>query len=367
MMKSCSSNIRVSIAVVFMISVSAMILVSMENNYLLKTQQHQHTGREVKELSYNDNRAAVVTNNANMSDDSPGGTTTNCISAVADDDNQYNTAAVGGGGDLNELVRNAKQIFITIPPKSAGTSLKTFVNQCMGYQAQDNFFNHNHTIESFMVENLNLPKVIAGHLYSDSPLLRILRNASKNTLIVYIHREEAERFHSAIKHVVHRYCRVSLEEQNVYNVTNGNHCEVQETHLINEIIRKKKHEVGWGSEKLLTCEVYSTIENTAPNMIFLHYKEVDKLQAAIAAHHCPDISSQHQNVAKEKEKGMNITISLSYGNKKGTHSPSLEEWIKGKGELLEWGYNIHTDNHCQWKTRHMEDELFKCSDGILSV
>eukprot|EP00957_Ditylum_brightwellii_P022976 1734066-Ditylum_brightwellii.AAC.1 len=63
--------------------------------------------------------------------------------------------------DLNELVSRAEQVFITMPAKSAGSSLKDFVTQCMNVDpwiGQDNFINGAPLVNKFMTDSLHLPK-----------------------------------------------------------------------------------------------------------------------------------------------------------------------------------------------------------------
>lgn len=257
--------------------------------------------------------------------------------------------------ELDEVLNSSKQIFITMPAKSAGTSLKAFVNQCTNYEPIDNFINKQFEIRDFMTSSLELPKIIAGHCYSSENLINLIQNTSKNTLLVFIHREETDRLRSAIKQVVtDSLCHV-----------NDENCKIDESYLISEVIQKRQDELHFGAPEILTCDVYNKIEETMPKMIFVNYKNVDKLQAAIAAHHCPEYLDKpvHANVDKEKPFSVSVALDKSTGE-----STSLEYWINAKGELLEWGYQLKREQSCQGTTRHMEDRLFECgSNGFLMV
>uniref|UniRef100_A0A7S2A0I2 Uncharacterized protein n=1 Tax=Ditylum brightwellii TaxID=49249 RepID=A0A7S2A0I2_9STRA len=272
--------------------------------------------------------------------------------------------------DLNELVSRAEQVFITMPAKSAGSSLKHFVNQCMNVdpwigQNNNNFINGAPRVNKFMTDSLHLPKVIASHLYGEDTLLRLLQNTGRNTLLIYIHREETSRLLSAVKQVISRACSGNIPFDRKYDEVrvNGTHCEIDESFIVKEIIVKKQNEMRNSAGRILTCDVYDKIDDTAPKMVFLHYKQADKLQAIIAAHHCQDMLEKlsHQNI--DADKKMQVSVVLE----KSKTEVRLDEWIKAKGELLEWGYQLKEGEGCQAKTRHMEDKLLSCDDELLLI
>ena len=126
-------------------------------------------------------------------------------------------------------------------------------------------------------------------------------------------------------------------------------------------------EVGFSTHRLLTCQSYKAIQENAPQLVFLHYKQVDKLQKLLAKHHCPEMLGElpiRANMAEDKS----LKVLL---HKKGTdearNSVDLEEWLHAKGPSMEWTLKLRRDASCQAKTFHMEDELFACPDETLRV
>jgi len=62
------------------------------------------------------------------------------------------------------------------------------------------------------------------------------------------------------------------------------HVELNETHcILDEIpvvdsLKTRVTGIGRGASDTLTCKTYKAIEENEPNVIFLHYKQVNKLQ-----------------------------------------------------------------------------------------
>eukprot|EP00957_Ditylum_brightwellii_P028838 2178882-Ditylum_brightwellii.AAC.1 len=78
--------------------------------------------------------------------------------------------------DLNELVSRPKHVFITMPAKSVGTSLKNVVKQCMHIDEHpgNSSINLSANAKEFMADSLHLQKIIAGYSYSSGTLLYLL-------------------------------------------------------------------------------------------------------------------------------------------------------------------------------------------------
>ena len=106
-------------------------------------------------------------------------------------------------------------------------------------------------------------------------------------------------------------------------------------------------------------------EQNTPNMIVLHYKQANKLQKLLAKHHCPELLEEppiEANVAKEKR----LTVYLRL-QKQGGAVVNLAKWLHEKSATLEWSLKLKKHVSCQAKTRHMEDDLFACSDQTIKV
>jgi len=112
--------------------------------------------------------------------------------------------------------------------------------------------------------------------------------------------------------------------------------------------------------------------------VFLHYKQVNKLQTLLAKHHCPELLDElpiEVNVAEDKE----LKVFLHIGKDDVSNAASIEElfhekgavrieeWLQAKGPAMEWALNLRNDVSCQAKTIHMENELFGCPDEALKV
>ena len=133
-----------------------------------------------------------------------------------------------------------------------------------------------------------------------------------------------------------------------------------------DLIARRHREVGGGATKILTCQLYNTIQENAPHLVFLHYKQVDKLQAFLAKHHCPELLDElpvEENLARDKP----LKILLHKRTDNITNAVDLEEWLNAKAPALEWTLRLRRSASCQAKTIHMEDELFNCPEEALRV
>ena len=110
-------------------------------------------------------------------------------------------------------------------------------------------------------------------------------------------------------------------------------------------------------------------------MVFVHYKQANKLQKLLAKHHCPELLEEpptEANVATENR--MEVYLRLQKGEDAGTVTSTstsivvkLDEWLHEKSATLEWSLKLKKHVSCQAKTRHMEDDLFACSDQTIKV
>eukprot|EP00816_Leptocylindrus_hargravesii_P004755 CAMPEP_0196826728 /NCGR_PEP_ID=MMETSP1362-20130617/93778_1 /TAXON_ID=163516 /ORGANISM="Leptocylindrus danicus, Strain CCMP1856" /LENGTH=268 /DNA_ID=CAMNT_0042207315 /DNA_START=358 /DNA_END=1161 /DNA_ORIENTATION=+ len=268
-----------------------------------------------------------------------------------------------------------------MPAKSAGSSMKAFVEECTKSTLTDNFLNDGEEdIVNLLVrgglEGLHPPKLIASHIYHAETLTKLVTNVPSKVLLIYIHRNENERLLSSLKHVIKSrqgaFCKhpPKLIASHIYRaevltklVTNvrsevlliyihrnenerlksalkeviksrrGLFCNVRydekngtciltEDKLI-EPIRARFHEIGFSQATLLTCEVYEAIERNSPNMLFMSFEEANRLQRLLAKKYCPDIDPLiHSN--KDGAKGMHTQVQIQ------EHSEEvlvdLEEW-----------------------------------------
>jgi|AntRauTorckE5430_2_1112549.scaffolds.fasta_scaffold10464_1 hypothetical protein len=273
-------------------------------------------------------------------------------------------------GNMDAMIASARHIFITMPAKAAGTSLTEFTKKCtksptMNYQ----FINSLEESEKFLSGTLHLPSIITSHLtVGDLPLVDLAQHSTRNTMIVHIHRDETDRLLSGIRMAFTEW----VCNRKVYKVgstkdfhinRNETHCLLDEGPAIN-MIKRRVMEIGMGSPEILTCKAYKAIEENEPNIAFLHYKQVNKLQRLLAQHHCPELLDEpplETNVAKDKR----VTVYLRL--QKGGNVVKLDDWLHEKGDLLEWSLKLRKNATCQVKTKHMEDDLFACKDEAIKV
>mmetsp|Transcript_2649 Transcript_2649/g.4808 ORF Transcript_2649/g.4808 Transcript_2649/m.4808 type:complete len:353 (-) Transcript_2649:444-1502(-) len=273
-------------------------------------------------------------------------------------------------GNMDAIIASAKPIFITMPAKAAGTSLARFSEKCTKQNFPCNLFvNSPDEAEKFLSNTLHLPSIITSHVYAgDQPLVDIVQHSTRKTLIVQIHRDETERLQSGIKQVltalVCNRVRYKVGSTQHFHIDrNQTHCILDEGPAI-DMIKERVQEIGIGSPEILTCKTYKAIEENEPHMIFLHYKQVNKLQRLLAKHHCPELLDEppmERNVAKGKP--MSVYLRL----RNGGNVVKLDDWLHAKGDLLEWSLKLRKNATCQAKTRHMEDELFTCPDQAIKV
>jgi len=276
--------------------------------------------------------------------------------------------------EMDSLVANARQIFITMPAKAGGTSMKDFTKLCMKKAVHDNILSREELWKDYLVDSLHVQSIIASHLYHEANFLRLVKSPSRETLMIHTHREESSRVASAVKQIAQSICGFRGGEYSNQNQTttkfnvqkNNTHCILDEGSFVNEIAANSA-EVGFSTHRLLTCQSYKAIQENAPQLVFLHYKQVDKLQKLLAKHHCPELLDElpiRANMAEDKS----LKVLL---HKKGTdearNSVDVEEWLHAKGPAMEWTLKLRRDASCQAKTFHMEDELFACPDETLRV
>ncbi|KAL3782627.1 hypothetical protein HJC23_000009 [Cyclotella cryptica] len=206
-----------------------------------------------------------------------------------------------------------------------------------------------------------MPGVYASHFWVPTALSRLLRSISRHTLVVYIHREETSRFTSAALHVLTQWCAHGppKAQKNFFDkVENNNHkCHVREKKLV-EILKDRPQEMQMGTIELLTCETYSSIEEYAPNMLFVDYKRANVLQNLLAERYCPKMTNHSHHIGKGAEK---VFVQLQNG---GTEV-SLSEWLEKKSSYLEWTLGLNDKASCLVQTRTMEDNLSTCDGSFI--
>eukprot|EP00573_Skeletonema_grethae_P010733 CAMPEP_0201707276 /NCGR_PEP_ID=MMETSP0578-20130828/51257_1 /ASSEMBLY_ACC=CAM_ASM_000663 /TAXON_ID=267565 /ORGANISM="Skeletonema grethea, Strain CCMP 1804" /LENGTH=174 /DNA_ID=CAMNT_0048195859 /DNA_START=40 /DNA_END=561 /DNA_ORIENTATION=+ len=76
------------------------------------------------------------------------------------DPNQGNTSQ-----DMDSLVASASQIFVTMPAKAGGTSMKQFTKRCMKNNVADNILSLDQLWKKYLVNSPRIQPIISSHLY----------------------------------------------------------------------------------------------------------------------------------------------------------------------------------------------------------
>lgn len=276
-------------------------------------------------------------------------------------------------GELKQLVQESDQIFIAMPTKAAGSSLRIFVNsKCMKYRAQDYTFHAGWRAKrSFLQDVYETPKVIASHVKGNE-LVSLIRQMTRNSLLIYIHREETDRVISAVRHIVDtRLCSdeqvwkrtplVDGKDNDSFVSRNGTRCIITDDTLFNQVVtHKRRLEIGHGAPEALTCELYDAIKENSPKMVFMNYTQSDHLMELIASKYCPNEKPFHANTNNVKN-GITSMVNLT----RSGELVELKDWLEKKRNVLEWALDLKQGATCQGHTKKMEDILFSCSDGIV--
>ena len=262
--------------------------------------------------------------------------------------------------DLDHLVAEAKQVFITIPPKAAGTSLKSFAKQCIPESNyRNNFLNFESDVHDFLTASFELPKLIASHLYGPKPLTHLIKSATRDTLIILIYREDTERKTSAIKHILQSnlFCGEEISGQ-LTLFKNETTCIIKhEQALVDKVIKENKGEIGSSMYKMFDCDVQEAIAQNDPNMVMINYKQVGRLQHVLEKKFCPELLGidVHENVAEQK--AIEVFVELDSTGE----LVSIDDWLHEKEEFFDWSLDSKVGS-CRAATNAMQDHLFSCKD-----
>lgn len=271
--------------------------------------------------------------------------------------------------EMDIMIMNSKPIFITMPAKAAGTSMKSFNKKCMKREIPDNIFQKQALIQNFFTTSLKLPSVVTSHVLRDAPLVRLAKSSTRKTLIVYLHRNETDRLKSGIKEVLKvRICDKTHKKKHVdtkgFRVQlTAEKCIVPEE-LVTGIIRQRQYEVKYGAQDILSCNVFDAIKEHGPNFIFLDYKQANKLQRLVSKHHCPELLEKPVEENLSAEKTMKILLQPENGSRR---LMELDTWLDAKIGLTEWAYRLKDDASCQRILKSIDRDLSSCPDRAFKV
>ena len=251
---------------------------------------------------------------------------------------------LGDGEELDRMLSRYDLVYVLTHAKSGSSTVKFFAKECTGLQqvsANDLYVSKN--TQDFLRREFRVPPFLSGRMVSDNMLVRLLRNSITNSLVIYVHREDTERFKSGIRQVASgRYFKNKqiIDEDDMF-----------------KIVAKKQGEIGLTGNKILTCKVYESIDENQSDVVFLNIDRLDGLLRLLKKHHCPGYNDRgHINPGENKEP-RKVRLSGDEGR-----LVDLDDWIDAKGYLLEHAYYLKSENSCQGTTKLMEQKLFACPD-----
>ena len=189
-----------------------------------------------------------------------------------------NTISSFNNKTFDSIVNETNQVFMTMPCKAAGTTMKSFTQKCMNKTTSAHIFKRSR--DSFITDNDEVPSIFQGWLQSDTNFVDLVKGSTRETLILYLHREELSRVSSAIQQVLTRQICIGQKPKTIdlrtkYKIVverHENRCIIQEENLV-RLINGKEKEIGLGSNKLMTCNYFDAIaQNTPSNLVFVNYK-----------------------------------------------------------------------------------------------
>ena len=271
---------------------------------------------------------------------------------------------LGFENDMDELLSIFKQVFVIMPAKNAGSSFEEFTGACMkgkdNWASMTNSLNHPKREQKTLLRtSFEMPTLISSHIFNSEQFVDLVKHATDDSLIIYIHRNGTDRLRSAIGQVLATDCKGKYVDHQ---------CIVKEGELL-DIIDAQTREIGKSETKILTCDAYESIEANAPNMVFMNYMQSNKMFELLAKHHCPGQKAVHKNSSEHhnaKSKTIMVELEGSTRNN-GDSTVELQDWLHAKMDLIEYVHKLKADVSCQATTRKMQHDLLSCPDETMHV
>uniref|UniRef100_A0A7S3L0R8 Sulfotransferase domain-containing protein n=1 Tax=Amphora coffeiformis TaxID=265554 RepID=A0A7S3L0R8_9STRA len=302
-------------------------------------------------------------------------------------DQEHFKCAASLSNEISEL----PPVFIFMPAKAGGTAIKWFARKCHDNsdgrtdpQTIENFVNRQGKYINYLLDNLQVPKITASHLYSPIPLLNAVRHASQGSIFIYVYRKETDRLMSSIRQVANTLGTNDAETfRNNFKspiesrkddfgldisitADNTRMIALNEDAFVTKVIEPRRAEIGFSVPSQLTCDVWNELQETGPDrFFFVHYSALDQVQDALASRYCPKVTSVRHNVAaKKSDRVMLRMLNQSL--------IELDDWIEAKKDHIEFALQMSGERvsgtgsgSCKHQTRVMQHELSRCDSGIL--
>jgi hypothetical protein len=262
--------------------------------------------------------------------------------------------------DMDELLSKFKQVFVIMPAKNAGSSFEAFTKSCMkekgSWQTVPNpIHRKSKRLKNMLQSSFEMPTLIASHIFDSEYFIDLVKHATDDSLIIYVHRTGTDRLRSAIAQVsAYPHCT----DKYVHD-----QCTLKEGEVL-DFIAAREREIGHSENRILRCEAYESIEANAPNMVFMNYMQSNKMFQLLAKHHCPGQKAVHTNSGKRSKT---IWVELENSTHNGNSTVELKDWLDAKMEMLEVTLKLKHDVSCQATTRKMQHDLLSCQDETMHV
>ena len=333
-------------------------------------------------------RNITITTNENIKDENE-----NCVSSQ----------------EIENVLSEVTNVHIMATTKSGGSSAVDFAILCAGESAGKksydpvilaNLGGTNKSLWKTKVDKLihleKVPPVIGGHVFFDKGLMNVANLMDRRTsLIVYMYRNELERLISAIKFYIEinlcgdepRYDQMivdmqremgdKLTKEKFWQMADGavtkedekdEKCTVDEDFVF-LMIESGSREIGQGNNRILTCDLYDFLEESDPNIMFMHFSQMDELQKMVAEKFCPHVLPNlplHSNVHSSAYTHIYIhskTLDKTF---------ELQEWLQNKAHSFnlafgETNQRSESDRYkrlapptCGRKTHQIEEATLSC-------
>lgn len=273
--------------------------------------------------------------------------------------------------EMNKILQSTKQVFITMPAKASGSSLKAFTKQCVNNdRIPDNNFMKNETFVQEMIRNMyDLPNIIACHVGDEIPaFIRLIKGATIESLIIYVYRDETDRLLSSIKMAASRLCSGQLKNLKQFEVKTHREedkCIIEEDGL-RDLVKSRRVELGKGIFDSLSCTVFKEMDDSKPRIIFMNYKQADRLQMVLARHFCPNLISNNESgfPIHKNDGASKVGMYVKTLNDNTTYV-TVDEWGQYKKHTMEWMLGLKDHVTCQSRVRRIQKELISCKDELI--
>lgn len=269
---------------------------------------------------------------------------------------------------MKEILSEMSQVFITASAKAAGTTLFAFTKECqpqfealpLGFSSFD------------LTQTYNISSIITHHIRNSDAMMNLAKGVTDSSLIIHSYRSETDRLFSSIKHVAWSICTGKNKlifdqfQDHIHINDDGDECIIEEEALI-EIIRSQKGEIGYTTQRLWTCDTFDTIDEFQPNIVVMHYKQVNQMQKVLAEKYCPNLMHRLPMFFRGNRGDIRLVVKLANPANDSKAQVVLEEWIEVKKDLLEWSLGMYENASCRGKIRQMESHLLGCEDEIMAI